>query len=78
MSLGSHRYYLVVGIGVIYFNFDFTSEKIITQVSEELESSGKMEVIKEAVKSDPEIAGFIKEVETDPEARQFLEDQKES
>ena len=67
---------LVVGIGVIYFSFDFASEKIITQVSEELESSGKMEDIKEAVKSDPEIASFIKEVETDPEVRQFLDDQK--
>ena len=67
---------LVVGIGVIYFSFDFTSEKIITQVSKELESSGKMEVIKEAVKSDPEIAGFIKEVETNPEAREFLENKK--
>ena len=66
----------VIGMGVIYFSFDFASEKIITKVSEELESSGKIEVIKEAVKSDPEIAGFIKEVETDPEARQFLEDQK--
>ena len=65
-------------MGVIYFSFDFASEKIITKVSEELESSGKMEDIKEAVKSDPEIAGFIKEVETDPVARQFLEDQEKN
>ena len=67
---------LVVGMGVIYFSFDFASEKVISKVSEELESSGKMEDIKEAVKSDPEIAGFIKEVETDPKARQFIEGQE--
>jgi len=69
---------LVIGMGVVYFSFDFASEKVISKVSEELESSGKMEDIKEAVKSDPEIAGFIKEVETDPEARQFLEEQKKN
>ena len=51
---------------------NFASDKVISKVSEELESSGKLEDIKEAVKSDPEIAGFIKEVEADPEANQFL------
>lgn len=64
---------LVIGAGITFFSFNFASDKVITKVSEELESSGKLEDIKEDVKSDPEIVGFIKEVETDPEASQFLD-----
>ncbi|WP_071393456.1 hypothetical protein [Bacillus tuaregi] len=62
---------LAVGFGVYHFGKDYAIEK----VTEKMESSGKMDEVKEMVKSNPDLVSFIKEVETNPEARQYLQNQ---
>ena len=61
-----------IGFGVYQFGVDYAIDK----VSEEMESSGKMEEVKAMVKNDPELEAFIKEVETSPEIQQFLASSK--
>jgi len=62
---------VAVGFGVYHFGKDIAIEK----VSEKLESSGKIDEMKEMVKNDPKLVSFIKEVETNPEAQQYLNNQ---
>ena len=65
---------IVLGIGIYQFGLNFA----INKVSEELETSGKMDAVREAVKNDPELERFIKEVETSPEFQQMFANQGHS
>ena len=62
---------IVLGFGIYQFGLSFAIDK----VSEELESSGKMDEVREMVKNDPELEKFIKEVETSPEFQQIFANQ---
>lgn len=62
---------VVLGLGIYQFGLSFAIDK----VSDELESSGKMDEVREMVKNDPELEKLIKEVETTPEFQQMLANQ---
>ncbi|MBB6446922.1 hypothetical protein [Bacillus benzoevorans] len=62
---------IVLGFGIYQFGLNFAIEK----VSKELESSGKMDEVREMVKNDPELEKLIKEVETTPEFQQMFANQ---
>jgi len=62
---------VVLGFAIYQFGVSFA----INKVSEELESSGKMDEVREMVKNDPELEQFIKEVETAPEFQQMIANQ---
>lgn len=62
----------VLGFGIYQFGLSFAIDK----VAKELESSGKMDEVREMVKNDPELEKWIKEIETTPEFRQMLANQK--
>lgn len=62
---------VVLGFGIYQFGLSFAIDK----VADELESSGKMDEVREMVKNDPELEKFIKEVETTPEFQQMLANQ---
>ncbi|WP_306461674.1 hypothetical protein [Robertmurraya kyonggiensis] len=45
----------LIGYGVYYFGTNLASEKLMDEVTSELETSGQMEEIKEVIESDPEL-----------------------
>jgi hypothetical protein len=49
------------GFGVYHFGTKIASDKVMDYVSAELENSGEVEKIKEAIESDPQLQAFIKE-----------------
>lgn len=51
----------LIGYGVYYFGTNLASEKLMDEVTSELETSGQMEEIKEVIESDPELQSFIEE-----------------
>ena len=50
-----------IGYGIYYFGTNMASEKIVAEVSSELENSGYLEEAKRVVNNDPEIKRFIEE-----------------
>jgi cell division protein FtsX len=55
---------IVIGlaaVGVYYFGTKMVSDKVMEQVSTQLENSGEMETIKEQVKQDPNLQKFVSE-----------------
>jgi hypothetical protein len=62
---------VVLGFAIYQFGLSFAIDK----VSEEFESSGKMDQVREIVKNDPALEKFIKEVETSPEFQQMIANQ---
>jgi hypothetical protein len=51
----------LAGFGVYHFGTKIASDKVMDYVSAELENSGEVEKIKEAIESDPQLQAFIKE-----------------
>jgi len=62
---------IAIGFGVYQFGIDYAIDK----AAEKMETSGKMDEVKDMVKSNPELTAFIKEVENNPRAKQYLENQ---
>ncbi|WP_394238793.1 hypothetical protein [Niallia oryzisoli] len=62
---------IAIGFGVYQFGIDYAIDK----AAEKMETSGKMDEVKEMVKSNSELTAFIKEVENNPKAKQYLENQ---
>ncbi|WP_047980799.1 hypothetical protein [Ornithinibacillus contaminans] len=54
----------VIGYGVYYFGTKVASDKLMEVVSTELENSGQMETIKQAIENDPQLKGFLEGAET--------------
>ena len=52
---------VLAGVGVYYFGTKVVSDKVMDEVSTQLESSGELERLKERVKNDPELQQFISE-----------------
>ncbi|RFU67141.1 hypothetical protein D0469_15945 [Peribacillus saganii] len=50
-----------LGYGVYYYGTKIASDKLVDSVSQELESSGEMENIKQSVENDPELKQFVEE-----------------
>ena len=50
-----------IGYGIYYFGTNIASEKVMSAVSGELESSGQLEEIKQAINNDPELKKFVEE-----------------
>ncbi|CAM3777444.1 hypothetical protein GCM10009865_50700 [Aeromicrobium ponti] len=57
---------LLAGLGyaAFYFGTNMASEKIMNDVSTELQNSGEIEQIKTTIENDPELRAFIEEAET--------------
>ena len=53
-----------IGFGLYRFGINYTSDKLVDTVSQQLEASGEMETVKKVIESDPALEGFIKETET--------------
>ena len=50
-----------IGYGIYYFGTNLASEKIMNDVSVELENSGYLDEIKQFVANDPELQSYIQE-----------------
>ncbi|MCZ2258274.1 hypothetical protein [Sporosarcina sp. G11-34] len=50
-----------IGYGIYYFGTNLASEKIMNDVSVELENSGYLDEIKQFVANDPELQSYIEE-----------------
>lgn len=57
---------LLAGLGyaAFYFGTNIASDKVMNEVSTELQNSGEMERIKSAIENDPELRAFVEEAET--------------
>ena len=53
----------VVGYGLYYFGTNVASEKVMDKVTTELQTSGKMDEVKQYVESDPQLKQFVEEAE---------------
>ncbi|MEQ2526811.1 hypothetical protein WMO40_08870 [Bacillaceae bacterium CLA-AA-H227] len=51
----------LIGYGIYYFGTNWASEKLMDEMTSELETSGQMEEIKQVIESDPELQSFIEE-----------------
>ncbi|MFC3884686.1 hypothetical protein ACFOU2_14755 [Bacillus songklensis] len=51
----------LAGFGVYHFGTKIASDKVMDYVSAELENSGEVEKVKEAIERDPQLQAFIKE-----------------
>jgi hypothetical protein len=57
---------LLAGLGyaAFYFGTNIASEKIMNEVSTELQNSGEMERIKSSIENDPELKAFVEEAKS--------------
>ncbi|WP_047983959.1 hypothetical protein [Ornithinibacillus californiensis] len=55
---------VLLGYGVYYFGTNIASDKLMDALTTELENSGEIENIKQAIESDPELQAFIEEAES--------------
>ena len=55
-------------VAVYYFGTNMASEKIVNEATEQLETSGQLEEVKEYVENDPELSGYIEEAKTADES----------
>jgi ribosomal protein S28E/S33 len=53
-----------LGYAAFYFGTNIASEKIMNDVSTELQNSGEIEQLKSTIENDPELRAFIEEAET--------------
>ncbi len=51
----------VVGYGLYYFGTNIASEKVMDKVTTELQTSGKMDEVKQYVENDPQLKQFVEE-----------------
>ena len=52
---------IALGVGLYYFGTNLIADKMMTQVSDELATSGQLEQIKKEVATNPELQSFIEE-----------------
>jgi hypothetical protein len=52
---------IALGVGVYYFGTNLIADKMMTQVSAELETSGQLEQIRQEVATNPQLQSFIEE-----------------
>jgi hypothetical protein len=55
---------VVLGYGVYYFGTNIASDKLMEALTTELENSGEIENIKQAIESDPELQAFIEDAKS--------------
>ena len=48
-----------IGVGVYYFGTNIASDKVLTVITEQLESSGQIEELKEQIANDPNLTEFV-------------------
>ena len=65
------KYFLIIiiilgglGYGLYYFGTKIASEKVMEALTAELENSGEMENIRQAIENDPELQAFINDAKT--------------
>lgn len=51
----------IIGFSIYHFGTKFIADKVMEQVSTELENSGQLDNIKNAIESDPELRSFLEE-----------------
>ncbi|MFT4414734.1 hypothetical protein ACLM5H_12820 [Fredinandcohnia humi] len=51
----------VIGFGIYHFGTKLASEKLMDTLATELEASGEMEAIKQAIESDPDLVALVEE-----------------
>lgn len=51
----------IIGFSIYHFGTKFIADKVMEQVSAELENSGQLENIKSAIENDPELRAFLEE-----------------
>ena len=51
----------IIGFSVYHFGTKFIADKVMDQVSTELNNSGQLENIKKAIENDPELRAFLEE-----------------
>lgn len=51
----------IIGFSVYYFGTKFIADKVIEQVSTELNNNGQLENIKKGIENDPELRTFLEE-----------------
>lgn len=49
----------IIGGGLYYFGTNMASDKLVDEVSNQLQNSGEMDEIKQAIESDPELMAFV-------------------
>lgn len=59
--LGIIGFVVLLGIAGLYFGTQFVSDKVMEEVSAQLENSGELDKLKEQVKNDPQLQEFIAE-----------------
>ncbi|KKB36201.1 hypothetical protein [Bacillus thermotolerans] len=59
--LGIVGFVVLLGIAGLYFGTQFVSDKVMEEVSAQLENSGELDKLKEQVKNDPQLQEFIAE-----------------
>ncbi|KKB41243.1 hypothetical protein [Bacillus thermotolerans] len=59
--LGIVGFVVLLGIAGLYFGTQFVSDKVMEEVSAQLENSGELDKLKEQVKNDPQLQAFIAE-----------------
>jgi hypothetical protein len=55
---------VLLGYGVYYFGTNIASDKLMEALTTELENSGEIENIKQAIESDPELQAFIEDAKS--------------
>ncbi|MBZ5202364.1 hypothetical protein HU147_14140 [Planomicrobium chinense] len=55
-------------VAVYYFGTNMASEKIVNDATEQMESSGKLDEVKNYVENDPELSGYIEEAKAADES----------
>lgn len=50
-----------IGVGVYYFGTNIASDKVLTVITEQLESSGQIEELKEQIANDPKLTEFVED-----------------
>ncbi|CAH0346073.1 hypothetical protein [Bacillus sp. CECT 9360] len=51
----------IIGVGLYYFGTNMASDRLVDEVSNQLENSGEMDEIKQAIESDPELMAFVED-----------------
>lgn len=59
---------VVIGYGVYYFGTNIASEKVMDKVKTELQTSGKMDKVKQYVESDPQLKQFVEDAKAADES----------
>ncbi|RFU68356.1 hypothetical protein [Bacillus sp. V59.32b] len=51
----------IIGVGLYYVGTNMASDRLVNEVSNQLENSGEMDEIKQAIESDPELMAFVED-----------------